>query len=572
MSNPTVTTESSRGACLRAALILNAVLLALAVILVRVAFESNDDQTLAAFVDGQMAHSTPYIPYIHVALGWALKLIYDTLGRDTAWHTLCQYALLYAGLTALCFAVSARVGALRGAAVSAVLLLFFGVDVYCVISYTKTAAVCTVGGMALLLDAAGTAQRRTLTRALGVLLALFGFMLRPMEFLPCFAIMAALGLRPLWDLLTAGTGAAEKLRRLARLIRPFALVLILAAGLYAVNERAWSREPWKTYHAFDKIRVDYSDYGRPAYGDMPGAYAKLGLSRADVQLLYNGDYFDPETFSADVMRRITEARETNFPPPTAGECVGLLLDRAIPGFFGNLPVYGLLLALCLWLAAGEHGARDWLGLACAAALFALAYLYLIYRGRYLVARADLGLLLALAAAPALTLDAEKLRRERVLTVLLLLLAVITSHYLTRDSYRSAEAEDRSAARAACETLLQDEEHVYLAKLDAVADGLWSPFEPCARGYWDKIVLLGGFDCLHPSVMENLARYGVENPYRDCVGNARVRLIDNDITLTLQFIHEHYDPAARAERVDALSDATGLEIYRILRGEARRETS
>ena len=98
----------------------------------------------------------------------------------------------------------------------------------------------------------------------------------------------------------------------------------------------------------------------------------------------------------------------------------------------------------------------------------------------------------------------------------------------------------------------------------MTDGLWSPFEPYGKGCWDRIVLLGGFDCLHPTIMENLARYGVENPYRDCVGNPRVRIIEDDIDLTLQYIHEHYDPKATAKRVDALSDETGLDIYRILK--------
>ena len=561
MSTP-IKTEQSSGASLRAALLLNAVFLVLTVLFVRVGFESNDDPTLAAFVDGQMAQSTPYIPYINIVLGWLLKLVYDLLGRDAAWHTFCQYALLFAGLTALCFAVCEKVGVRRGLAVGAVLLLFFGVDVYCAINYTKTAAVCTVGGMALLLGAAEREGRRASLFVPGAVLAVLGFMLRMMEFLPCFAITAALALRPFWDILAEKESG--RFRRVLRLALPFVLVPAISAGLYAVNEWAWSKEPWSTYHEFDKIRVDYSDYGRPAYRDMPDAYDALGLSEADVQLLYDGDYFDPDTFSGELMAAIAEARDERFPHPSAGECLGLFLDKALPGFFAELPVYGLLLVLALWLAAGEHRLRDLLSLACAAALFGRAYLYLIYRGRYLVARVDLGLLLALAAAPALTLKREKLERERMLTLAVLLLAFMTSYYLTRDSFRSAELEDRSETRAAYEELLKDDKHVYLAKLDAVTDGLWSPFEPVPAGYWDKIVLLGGFDCLHPTIMENLALYGVSNPYRDCVGNNKVYLIEDNVELTLRFIREHYEPRARAVPVEPLSTRTGMSIYRIVK--------
>ncbi len=471
---------------------------------------------------------------------------------------------MYAGLTALSFTLCERLGTLRGAAVTTVLLLFFGVDVYCIISYTKTAAVCTVGGMALLLCAFEREGQHPVALCLGTALAVMGFLLRDMEFLPCFGLMAVLCLRPLWNLLAAEDSAGEKLKSFGRLVLPYVLVLVLCAGFYAVNEWAWSKEPWTTYHEFDKVRVAYSDYGRPAYEAMPDAYDALGLSRADVQLAYDSDYFDPEVFSAGTMQAITETRDTLFPRPSMGECVGELLDKAIPGFFLNLHIYGLLLILVLWLAAGEHSLRDWACLACEGAVFCSAYLYLIWRGRYLVDRVDLGLLLGVAAVMALMLDAEKLRREKLLTALVLILAVFTSHYLMRDWYRTAPAEDKSETRAAYERLLADEDHVYLAKLDAVTDGLWSPFEPYGKGYWDKIVLLGGFDCLHPTIMENLAGYGVENPYRDCVDNPRVYLIEDNIDLTLQYIHEHYAPEAAAERVEPLSSETGLDIYRILK--------
>ncbi len=560
--------DKSAGKSLGTALIFNVAFMLLTALIVRVGFESNDDPTLSAFVDGQMAQSTVYIPYLNIALGVLLKGIYTLLGRGAAWYTFLQYALLCAGFTALCFVILKRLGLLRGAAVGAVLLLTFGVDVYSIISYTKTAAVCTVGGMALILYAVGQEGKHRLACGLGIGLTVLGFTLRSMEFLPCFGIMAALCLRPLWDLFCSSADAREKSRRLVRLAVPFALAVILSAGLYAVNEWAWSKKPWNTYHSFDRIRVAYADYGRPHYDEMPAVYEALGLTREDVGLLDRSNYFDTEVFSGDVMQAVSDARDAAFPRPTAGECLGLFLDRAIPGFFINLHIYGFLLIMVLWLAAGEHSARDWLCLTAGLGLFALAYLYLIYRGRYLVDRVDLGLLLAAAAIPALMLDPEKLRRERTLTVLVLLFAIGTAHYIMRDYYRTAEAEDKSAVRAAYERLLQDEEHVYLAKVDAVTDGLWSPFEPYGKGYWDKIVLLGGFDILHPTVMDNLALYGVENPYRDCVDNEKVYLLESDIDLTLGHIRAHYDSTACAELVEPLSSETGLDIYRIIsRGSA-----
>ena len=69
-------------------------------------------------------------------------------------------------------------------------------------------------------------------------------------------------------------------------------------------------------------------------------------------------------------------------------------------------------------------------------------------------------------------------------------------------------------------------------------------------------------------MENLALYGVANPYRDCVDNEHVCFIEDDIALTLAHIRERYEPLAEAEPVEPLSSETGLSIWRIVKGGGR----
>ena len=549
-----------------AALALNALVLGFIVLIVNVGYESNDDLTLAAFVDGQMANPDAHIPYINYVFAWLLKLVYDVFGRGAAWFAIGQYKFLLLSFSAVSFVLFERLRFWQGAVISLILLLFFGVDTYTIISYTKTAGVCAVGGALLMVCAAENMRGawRVGTAGFGLLLCAVGFMLRPMEFLPCFAIMAVLCLRWFYGLLFIDRAAAkEKLNAFLRFALPFVLLVALCGGLYIADESAWSKEPWNYYHDYDAVRVAYSDYGRPEYDEMPGAYEALGLSETSVRLLYEGNYFDTEVFDAELMASISEAREEAFPPPSLGECLGIFLDNCLMGFFRNLHVYGFLILLALWLAAGEHKLRDWLSLAGICGLFALMYLYLIYRGRYLIDRVDVGLFFALAVCLVYMTDAGKLRREKTLAAFLLIFAIGTSHYLNRDVYRSqGEYIDRES-REIVESLLADSEHVYLAKLDTVSDRIYSsPFEPSLPGYWDKIVLLGGFDPNHPAIMDNLKNYGVENPYRDIVNNNKVYIIDDDIELTLSHIHEFYDGDAMAEPVEPLSSDTGLSIYRI----------
>lgn len=561
----------SAGGKWAAALAVNALFLAGALLVMTPVFEANDDLTLAAFVDGQMAAKCAYIPYINYMLALLLKGIYTLLGEGAAWHTIGQYALLFCAFTAISRVLFERQRAAQAALVSVIMLLFFGVDCYMLISYTKTAAVCTVGGMALLFMAVELKPKgkRALPGAMGIFLCLFGFMLRKMEFLPCMAIMAVLGLRWLYKLLFQDKGSAkEKLLSLWRYAAPFLLMLALAAGLYAADEYAWSRGEWKEYSRFDAVRVAYSDYGRPAYEEMPESYDAMGITENAATLLEQGNYFDPEIFTSDVMAQISAEREKNFPPPSLGECLGRLLDDCMPAFFRQLHIYGFLAVLILWLCAGEHDLRGWLTLAGVGGLFALFYLYLIYRGRYMVDRVDVGLFLAMFAALAWTLRPERLANEKVILTGLMLLSVFFSFWLCREKWIIGRegSELIETERAGVARILEDEEHVYLAKLGAVNDGLYSPFEPAPAGYWDKIILLGGWVCKHPAIMATLREYGVTNPYRDAVGNEKVYFIDDEIELTLGYLREYYAPDATAERVEPLSTETGFAIYRIKNGE------
>ena len=549
-----------------AAVLLNALVLAFIVLIVNVGFESNDDLTLAAFVDGQMSNPNAHIPYINYLFALLMKFVYDVFGRGVAWFAVAQYKFLFLSFSALSFVLFERLRFWQGAVLSVIILLFFGVDVYTIISYTKTAAVCTMGGMLLISHAAGSVRERAWRMGLevfGGLLCLVGFMLRPMEFLPCFGLMAVLSLRWLYGLIFSEKASFKrKLRSFASYALPFVLVVALCAGLYVFDEAAWSKEPWNFYHDYDAVRVAYSDYGRPQYDEMPEAYEALGLSESSVQLLHEGNYFDTEVFTAELMDSISAARDEAFPPPSLGECLGKFLDDCLLGFFRNLHVYGFLFILAFWLCAGEHKLRDWLTMAGISGLFALMYFYLIYRGRYLVDRVDMPMFFAMAASLAYMIKKEKMQREKLMAAVLLVLSIGISHYLTRDVYRSAVEYHNAQSRAAVESLL-DEEQLFLAKVDAVDDRIYSPFEPAAPGYWDKILYLGGWTMNHPAVMSTLSDYGVENPYRDCVDNERVYLIDNDIELTLDFIREYYAPAATAELVEPLSSETGMNIYRIL---------
>ena len=94
-------------------MLLNALVLACILAFITPGFESNDDQTLAAFVDGQMSVKDAHIPYMNYVLTNLLRGLY-LLGDTLPWFTILQYVLLFAGFTALTLIMFERLRAWQG--------------------------------------------------------------------------------------------------------------------------------------------------------------------------------------------------------------------------------------------------------------------------------------------------------------------------------------------------------------------------------------------------------------------------------------------------------------------------
>ena len=96
---------------------------------------------------------------------------------------------------------------------------------------------------------------------------------------------------------------------------------------------------------------------------------------------------------------------------------------------------------------------------------------------------------------------------------------------------------------------RDTEHLYLTKtgLYAVSPG-YGPLSLVPVGVASNMAVLGGWPAGSVPYNATLKNYGMTNPYRDCVNNEKVYLIDNDINLTLNYIREYYDMDAQAVEV------------------------
>lgn len=558
---------------LLAALLVNAGLLLVLLCCFTPRFETNDDVLMSKFVDGQMGEKSAYIPFINIVLGFFLKLLYTIGGEGLNWYSISMYALMLAAFTAMTWVLLMRFRPLGAWSMAAVLLMTVGLNSYLYPCFSKTCAVAAAGGLCLMLQAMGDGldKPKRLPLVLGLAMAVMGFLWRYEEFFAVAALMAPVGLVQVLELLrkTRGEKPGQRLGRVWRYARPFLLLLGLVLLLFGLDRFLWTRGDYAFFTEYNDARsmlVDFSTV--PDYEQMQQAYDSLDMDENAVYFLKNWSFYDTEKFSLEKIRAVLDARDSVVPNPSPGECLGIFLDKVLPGLAGTLAGLGFALMLMLWLACGRHRWQDWLGLGISFGFFGLIYLLMIYQNRYLANRVDMGLLLALLLTMSFLMDEAKLRNDRLFCALLMALALAVGLYTNKNVCMRSDqydVEDKSAKKAAIEQLLADEEHLYLCKVWSIDHELYTPLETAPAGFADRIVLLGGWSLYHPSIEHVLEAYEIENPYPDMIGNEQVRLIDSDVERTLAYLREYYDPDAQAEPVEPLSTETGLKVYRILGG-------
>ena len=555
---------------LLAAFLVNAGLLLVLLCCFTPRFETNDDVLMSKFVDGQMGEKSAFIPFINIVLGFFLKLLYTIGGEGLNWYSISMYALILAAFTAMTWVLLMRFRPLGAWSMAAVILLTVGLNSYLYPCFSKTCAVAAAGGLCLMLYAMGDGleKPKRLPLMLGLAMAVLGYLWRVEEFFGVAVLLAPVGLVVLLELLrkTRDEKPGQRLGRVWRYVRPFLLLLLLVLLLFGLDRFLWTRGDFAYFTEYSDTRsilVDYSTL--PDYEQMQPVYDSLDMNENAVYFLKNWSFYDTEKFSLEKIKAVLAARDSVVPNPSPGECLGVFLDKAIPGLAGTLAGLGFALMLMLWLACGRHRWQDWLGLGLSFGFFWMIYLLMIYQNRYLANRMDMGLLLALMLAMSFLMDDRKLMEDKLFCALLIALALAVGLYTNRNVCKCSDqydVEDKSAKKAAIEQILADEEHLYLCKVWSIDHELYTPLETAPAGFADRIVLLGGWSLYHPSIEHVLEAYDIQNPYPDMIGNAQVRLIDNDVERTLAYLRAYYDPDAQAEPVEPLSTETGLKVYRI----------
>lgn len=146
---------------------------------------------------------------------------------------------------------------------------------------------------------------------------------------------------------------------------------------------------------------------------------------------------------------------------------------------------------------------------------------------------------------------------------LLILLVFATHGTWEKRLRAntaAEPQKQSSYREVLEYISADKEHLYIIKSSAVSFAKsYGVFAGIPAGITENTLALGGWPANTPDYVEKMQKYGITNPFRDMIGNEQIFLVDDDIDVTMEYLHTYYDQNAQATLI---AEPGKAKIYKI----------
>lgn len=563
--------------------LVNLILAMLLLLLMIPVFETNDDTTIYALTGGGKGRFDPHLIFSNILLGRLLTGLY-ALAPQIQWYSVLQYFVLYLSFTALLHVLLTRLRPGMAAIVFTALYCFFGYEGYIIIQFSKTAGYATCAGILLMFHALEQTDSALQTIQVpsgrtaqiqkpysgrfstwcelvcGLLLALTGSMYRTKEFLLCAGVMSGIGIYTLFLLRWKRSRALA--RTIFAYIGSFALLFVLFLALSLYDSQSYKKDAsWAEYLEYNDLRSNLMDYGFPDYDTYADVYERCGLSREDVTLYRYGNYADPEVFSIETIRALTEVSTPKRPLN-----LQFVKDyfHTFPVGFLKLYVFTCFLLICgLWVFFGRKTRAEWAALLYEAAVIGLIYAYLFHVGRSLVSRTETALWLAASLLVVWLLDQERVFFTARTAAAFCSFALIFNLKGWKSEFRFTPARQQQLSvtkseRAFQQMIGEDDSHLYLTKIGTISPFLaYGPFDVIPRASLQNICMLGGWEYGCETNNSVLTRYGVENPYRDMIDHPQVILVDDHIQDTVNYLKAHYQEQVKA---DLIRKAGGRKFY------------
>lgn len=529
----------------------NLAVLAGMMLLLRSAFETNDDISISMIVNGAWGVHDPHVICQNYLLGLLYSLFYRIGHGRIPWYAIIQFAAIFAALTNVTWVWFQKLQRAQAWLVNGILLIYFGYECYIRMQYTKTAGIMMAAGALLLFYEVEKEKASVRGMIWGMILAVAGSLYRFEEAAICCVLMAGIGL---YFLMTR--------KKLITLIAVFGLTGLLMVGTEVFDHQIYASDPkWNTYMKYNDLRSNLTDYSMAPYKGNEEAYQEMGIDKTAYRIFKNGlNFYDPEIFSLETVEKIEQLRPRN-----------RLSKLLVMNFFKEFPIgylkiptfYGFLLLAYLWLFWRQKGWKVWVIAGYEICAMGAIDFYLYYAGRYLENRVETGLWFAITLVVIWFYDRRKTGITEKYALIALGGLLLAGQSTWKECWRALsvqEEADRDYLRASfMEAVETDPEGLYLAKVGTITYTGYGILDAVPEGRFKNVVWYGGWEMGNPLWQNKMEEYGIVNPYRDLIDKEHVYLVDNKIDLTVKYIQKHYQKNVEAELV---KEAGYLQVYQI----------
>ena len=529
-------------------------------LIMRPVFDTNDDLNVALFVN----RGRPVQDAHWLFPNWILGCLCSALYRVTnmvPWYGLMQYIGLFLAFAGLFWGIQQLFRSGAAFLLALALLNFFAADACIRMQFTKTAGICAAGGLFLVVCSVWREKICYPALAAGMAVSAYGFMYRHLEADIMFALWAVFGI---YLLLRLKKDAAEDmLKRAFRYILVFALTFLLCLTFRMVDRMAYSSNPEaKEYEQINDARSQLTDYGFPKYEEHKELFEELGISYTAYKLFSRWNFYDPDVFTLEKIKALNDAqtkRQWNL------ELIKSFLDTYPFKWFQNPMFYCFLVTLIMALLFGRRGWERYVAVVLLILGLAVLFLYLFKEGRFNLERTENPIWLCASLILVSMISPERFNIPPRYTLMMILILLAMNQNNWRDEWRHNTREKEAKMKASQNFVAEvssDKDHLYLTKVGLYAlSPAYGPLSLVPLDAGSNMAPLGGWPSGSPVYQAATKAYGVTNPYRDCINNDKVRLIDNDISTTINYIHEYYDSTARAEEAGMFDEDNMM--YRIV---------
>lgn len=545
-------------------ILINAGIAAAVLLLTHMSYETNDDFAISSrIVDG---YSEVY--FINYYLCFVLTKIQNLIPSLNA-HVMMQLFLSFISFVCILKLVMDNCKEKIVVIAASALILFFSIDQYSTIQFTKSAALMTTAGAMLLIDAL-IKSRNAFYYITGFLLFLVGSCLRiegtvvPFGFAGIYAIAWMIDHR-------SGLKGFLVERRKA-IISVLGILIIGAVGLQLASLWANNRTPeLKEYTAYNSYRTSIVDYSRlDYYEEQKAEYDKAGFDDFDIKLIKAWMFDYDGAASSENLSKIIQISD-------GAKKEGMTLKKASVEFLKEtrknirkVTAMGaqiiVLMLLGIWLmVAGKWSSRLLVVLSALAASAMHIMLYFVERPAYRAFYVpDICAAMFMIYALSELGELPRWKKAPGIAVALIALALVFPIYKqSDDTFKSNQKRVMSDDFVEYLSDNKDTFHVVGTREKKSNTGYLTPWKAPDTGIDDNCMGTGSWGTKSPYIMDKLAAYGMTNPIKDLIDNDRARFIGNKNVKNLTaYLNKWYGKDGKKIYFEEVGKIDGLKVWAV----------